>query len=398
MKNQISKINVTAETSIQCISQPVDTCQELINLKYSPKQILSIVIPVATCMFITIFVIFLTKSACGINYNREDLLDNNGYKRNFSNNNNISDSVLETLYSCLISVSFLIFYTCLMLLIIKLNWMKLITFILYFTLAFLFLFVSVLFWVTMLTAIDLIVDCITFFLLIVNNAVLAFFCIMWAGPRRLAQAYHIHLSILIAWFLNNQTTIWFGWLILVILSIWDLFAVLPKYGPLNLIIKILDKRGQNIPNALIYSTYLEWSHLNVSIQKLNEPFETLAENLNQNNNNFAENDLIENQMNITDNNLNMNELENDPKLGIGDFVFYSLLIAKASTQLNVITLVSCFLGIIIGLLITMLVVAYLKRPMPALPLSIFIAMILFFTTEIIVAPFCDRLSLSQTFI
>ena len=392
MKNpkvEISKINANAEISI-----PVDTCQELINLKYTPKQVLSIIIPVATCMFITIFVIFLTKSACGINYNREDLLDTNGYKRNFSNNNKISDSLWETLYSCLISVSFLIFYTCLMLLIIKLNWMKLIKFILYFTLAFLFLFVSVLFWVTMLTAIDLTVDCISFFLLIVNNAVLAFFCIMWKGPRRLVQAYHIHLSILIAWFLNNQTTMWFGWLILVILSIWDLFAVLPKYGPLNLIIKILDKRGQNIPNALIYSTYFEWSHLNASIQKFNKPFENFVKNLNQNNNNLVENNLIESQTF----DININQLENDPKLGIGDFVFYSLLIAKASTQLNVITLISCFLGIIIGLLITMLVVAYLKRPMPALPLSIFIAIILFFTAEIIVAPFCDRLSLSQIFI
>ena len=92
------------------------------------------------------------------------------------------------------------------------------------------------------------------------------------------------------------------------------------------------------------------------------------------------------------------EEDDGPKLGLGDFVFYSLLIAKAATQLNITTIIACYLSIIMGLTITISLVAYLSRPLPALPISIFIAIAIFFSNEYTVVPFCNRLSLNQIFI
>jgi hypothetical protein len=198
---------------------------------------------------------------------------------------------------------------------------------------------------------------------------------MWMGPKLLIQFYHIHFSILIAWYLNNLTTIWFGWLILIILSVWDLCAVLPKY-----------------------------------FQKSNYEHKIPIKNSNNNNNNNNNYNCSHNEYNDEVKGINSNmqmdeecdinyEIEqNNPELGTGDFVFYSLLIAKSITQFNSSTIIGCFLSIIIGLLITILLVAYLKRPLPALPLSIFLAVSMFFGNEYPVVPFSNRLNILQIFI
>lgn len=252
----------------------------------------------------------------------------------------------------------------------------------------------------MATSMDLTIDLITSLFLILNNAILAIVAIMYKAPKGLTQFYHIHLSLLLTWYLDTLTPIWLGWSMLLILSFWDLIAVLPKYGPLNMIIRILDTRGQSLPNALIYSTFLKWNYF----RYLKES-RVLLENSNKNNNNSLEVDrqvdtilrtFSANTQNYTNDNLE-NE-EDGPKLGIGDFVFYSLLMAKTTYQLNLFTILSCFLSIIIGLIITMLLVACLSKPLPALPISIFLSIFVFIVCEYAVVPFGNRLNVGQIFI
>lgn len=101
-----------------------------------------------------------------------------------------------------------------------------------------------------------------------------------------------------------------GWCILFLLSVWDLVAVLPSFGPLRVILKMLDKRGQEIPNVFVYSTFIHWKRDNKTQEAEERPF--LNINSNNNNNNEIR------QVNQTKRKY---DEENSPKLGIGDFVF-----------------------------------------------------------------------------
>ena len=74
------------------------------------------------------------------------------------------------------------------------------------------------------------------------------------------------------------------------------------------------------------------------------------------------------------------------KLGLGDFVFYSILAAK-SALVSFTTFVVVFLVIQVGLALTMLLLAMYKQALPALPLSIFLGLFFFFVTDLVLVPF-----------
>lgn len=354
-----------------------------LGLKYSAKQSISILKPVFICMLCTLCVTHITTQARSIEHDREHLYTNDGYKAKFESTQKDTNTTLKsTLISSIFFVGSLIIITLIILLFVYLNWHTPLVFAISLTIFCVFIFVNTFFWFTMLTALDIIVDIPTVAILGLNNAFLAFICVVRGlGPVLMRKFYHIYLSLILAWYLDTLTPTWLGWSMLVLLSLWDIGAVLPKYGPLNLIIKILDKRKQSLPSALIYSTYLEWKWW------LTDVSTDLEEDENANNNN-----------NVSFQTSSSSKDESGPKLGIGDFVFYSLLIAKSAAQLNMITVIVCLLSIMVGLLLTIGIVACIGRALPALPISIFVSTIGFFVSELVAVPFYNRLSLSQIFI
>lgn len=78
------------------------------------------------------------------------------------------------------------------------------------------------------------------------------------------------------------------------------------------------------------------------------------------------------------------------KLGLGDFVFYSILVAQASKS-GTMTTIASFVAILAGLCATLFLVTVRRKALPALPISITAGLITFFLIRHTVLPFVNNL-------
>ncbi|KAL6988120.1 hypothetical protein U1Q18_013867 [Sarracenia purpurea var. burkii] len=74
------------------------------------------------------------------------------------------------------------------------------------------------------------------------------------------------------------------------------------------------------------------------------------------------------------------------KLGLGDFVFYSLLVGRAAMY-DLMTVYACYLAIISGLGCTLILLAVCRQALPALPISIILGVMFYFLTRLLMEPF-----------
>ncbi|CAF4334379.1 unnamed protein product, partial [Rotaria sp. Silwood2] len=275
------------------------------------------------------------------------------------------------------------------------------------------------------------IDMITICFITWNVGVAGMFCIHWKGPLRVQQAYLIFMSALLALVFYKFLPDWTGWLILGVISIWDLFAVLCPRGPLRILVETAHERGEQIFPALIYSSTMVY--MVTAVDPPSEP-QFAPDNVNTNTAVNVDEILTEEQRNeraeVRNNNARRQliprsdvpqtegrreparyvvERSNSPvldddddekgvKLGLGDFIFYSILLAKASALGDWNVTVACYLSLLIGLCLTLLLLAIIRKALPALPISITFALILYFSTVYIIGPFSAELNLGQVFI
>ncbi|KAB2058548.1 hypothetical protein ES319_A11G241800v1 [Gossypium barbadense] len=74
------------------------------------------------------------------------------------------------------------------------------------------------------------------------------------------------------------------------------------------------------------------------------------------------------------------------KLGLGDFVFYSVLVGRAAMY-DLMTVYACYLAIISGLGCTLILLSVCHRALPALPISITLGVIFYLLTRLLMEAF-----------
>ncbi|XP_066155719.1 presenilin homolog isoform X2 [Euwallacea fornicatus] len=245
-----------------------------------------------------------------------------------------------------------------------------------------------------------------------NFGVMGMICIHWQGPLLLQQAYLIFVAALMALVFIKYLPEWTTWAVLAVISIWDLIAVLSPRGPLRILVETAQERNEQIFPALIYSSTFMYPYTLMATGE-----RTSRSNSTDESHGFTQEWVDSHANHATQRQLEVHgapsgqvrtqiheqtstheEEERGVKLGLGDFIFYSVLVGKASSYGDWNTTLACFVAILIGLCLTLLLLAIFKKALPALPISITFGLIFYFATKEIVSPLADSLSSEQVFI
>jgi len=214
---------------------------------------------------------------------------------------------------------------------------------------------------SLLNAANVPMDWITFFFILWNFAIVGNISIFWHSSVRVNQAFLIAISVILA-VVFTQLPEWTTWTILAAIAIYDLFAVLCPKGPLRVLVETAQERDEPIP-ALIYNASLFMMMGSKSDDE--EQGEKSEEK----------------------------PKHRGVKLGLGDFVFYSVLVGRAAL-FDMLTVFASFIGIVTGLFCTILLLAIWRKALPALPISIFFGILFYFLSRLFLYPFTTNLIIS----
>eukprot|EP01127_Copromyxa_protea_P001274 TRINITY_DN11309_c0_g1_i1.p1 TRINITY_DN11309_c0_g1~~TRINITY_DN11309_c0_g1_i1.p1 ORF type:complete len:423 (+),score=85.48 TRINITY_DN11309_c0_g1_i1:29-1270(+) len=238
-------------------------------------------------------------------------------------------------------------------------------------------------------------DYITFSILIWNFAVVGIISVFWYAPLKVNQMYLICISAFMAILLTKLPE-WSTWTILSAIAVYDLFAVLCPGGPLRVLVETAQERSESIP-ALIYSASIWMMMASSSSSSLGN-----SSSVEDENNNITSSESHDSEDDIQLDDLartaDVDEESDEPqgsgvKLGLGDFVFYSVLVGRAA-MFDMLTVFTSFIGIVAGLFCTILLLALWKKALPALPISIFFGIVFYVLTRVALLPFTNDMLLS----
>merc|ERR1740124_1514210 len=85
------------------------------------------------------------------------------------------------------------------------------------------------------------------------------------------------------------------------------------------------------------------------------------------------------------------------RLGLGDFIFYSLLVAKAALY-SFTTFAACILVIMAGLGGTLILLSVYHSALPALPISIFFGVTFYLLTRLVIEPWIENVMLTPIYV
>lgn len=293
------------------------------------------------------------------------------------------------------------------------------------------------------------VDSITCFVLLFNFTAVGVLSLFSEGfPIFLRQSYMVVLGIIVAaWF--TKLPEWTTWTLLVALALYDLVAVLAPGGPLKILVELASSRDGELP-ALIYearpvvssgsqggrtglgmlvggvsdsesvevemaargdgsrnrNSGVEYTSVQIESDEVDGESTPLVPNSGERGGLENERRDVQGEISPLIELLGMGdaagEVSRDAldtemttsrgiKLGLGDFVFYSVLVGRAAMY-DLMTVYACYLAIISGLGCTLILLAVHRQALPALPISIALGIMFYFLTRLIMEPFVVGIS------
>ena len=238
---------------------------------------------------------------------------------------------------------------------------------------------------------------------------------LWPGSLRVKQTFLVLISVIVAYYFVTQIAEWTTWTMLVFMAIYDLYAVLTPNGPLRKIVELSQEREEAIP-ALVYEARGGSGVSDVGRRRrrtkssgdkqqqkgddgasLDGDLEPLDGDLEPENDEVGERtsllggkgskketaSILER---FGDDDDDKRDLPDGIKLGLGDFIFYSVLVGRSAMQ-SLFCAVFCYVAVISGLIITLAGLAVHKAALPALPVSIALGVVTFVSIKFLVEPF-----------
>ncbi|KAJ0410815.1 hypothetical protein ATCC90586_010138 [Pythium insidiosum] len=298
-----------------------------------------------------------------------------------------------------------------------------------------------------------IIDCYSLAFVMYNFAVVGILSIFYQKgiPRILEQGYLVVISVIVGWQFA-QLPEWSVWMILLLLGFWDIFAVLSPVGPLRWLVDLVQEKGTPLPGLLFQADiqdahrspvrpskgpsrgqiaetdFIQWLLSRVPTT----PYSTtsvgrdaLCHEISSFLGSHAATTSVHHAAALavvyerhaeelwhllrcyytppaapfavgqpTPNaDADADEGDKSIKLGLGDFIFYSVLVARAALH-SFLAFAVCGLLVTAGLAITMFLLARFDA-LPALPISIFSGIAGYVISVELLAPLVDELTCAE---
>ena len=223
-----------------------------------------------------------------------------------------------------------------------------------------------------------------------NISVVGTVTIFGYGHPKFRQIYLVAISVIVAWVLC-LTPEWTTWMLLAGVALYDIVAVLCPKGPLNLLLKEVEKNpGEALP-GLVYE-----SQDSTPSVVVNRREERATDNSATPSAAPESSTATPNQTKSSTNEEEYVFESNSFMLGLGDFIFYSVLVGRAAKD-SYFTWAVCILAVLSGFCTTLGALSQLRRALPALPFSIFFGIIFYLLGKFALMPYAVEITLQGTY-
>lgn len=412
-----------------------------LELKYGADQVIALILPVSLCMLVVIATIqsvsYYATQDTQFAYSPYSETSSNGGGERFGG----------ALLNAIIIIGIIIVMTMVLVVLYKYRCYRAIHGWLIMSSMLLLFFFSYQFITQVLEGNNATIDYITMSIAVWNFGWVGLAVIHWKGPLLLQQCYLIAVSALMALVLIKNLPAWTTWVLLGAIALYDLVAVLCPGGPLRQLVELAQEREEPLFPALVYSSTMVWlvgmadadpppykdppgpsrgggsaitippsssssfvpppNAFVVGNASRSTPGNNTSPPRSSSSSSAGHGGAGLQSPTATSPHSSTSTAPVIPpeeeaerkgvKLGLGDFIFYSVLVGKAAT-VDWGTIIVCYIAILIGLAATLLLLSILKHALPALPISIALGLLFYFITSLLLTPFLDELSYKQVFI